>query len=166
MLSEILIFPQTFFFVWAMVGAQPVPAVRGSQGIIQQLWIAGAAWAWASPWLADSWLSAHSQLSRDELDRRDSSEIPRNMGWCLLCLQRWAVLKKHCCWALPFHTVQVAPVKPFSWNPLQLFMLSFVLPNYTYNTEVLMWLVEDRARICICQTCFLTILGVCFPCLK
>lgn len=167
MLLEILIFPQTFFFVWEMVGAQPVPAVQRSQGIIQQLWIAGAIWARSSPWLAGSWLSAHPTHSSAGM-RWAGGVAPKSHGSQGCALPACSLGP---CWrstelSASISHGEVAPVEPFSWNPLQLFMLSFVLPNYTWHTEVLMWLVENRARICICQTCFLTISGVRFLCLK
>lgn len=159
--------PPNILLVWEMVGAQPVPAVQRSQGIIQQLWIAGAIWARSSPCLAGSWLSAHPTHSSAGM-RWAGGVAPKSHGSQGCALPACSLGP---CWrstelSASISHGEVAPVEPFSWNPLQLFMLSFVLPNYTWHTEVLMWLVENRARICICQTCFLTILGVRFLCLK
>lgn len=46
-----------FFVYWEVLATQPVPAVPESQGSVQQLWAAGTACSWASPFLGGASLA-------------------------------------------------------------------------------------------------------------
>lgn len=108
-LLEILIFilPLTFFFVyWETLAAQPVPAVPGSQGRFQQLWIAGTTWSWASPFLGGARLLPRlRRVARGGWRCRGRYTVgPRNRWAVPLLITVWTGLKTHHGWGFSYFT--------------------------------------------------------------